>query len=86
MDICQLRTLKSVHPTYEERVDVGNIKIDMNSSAYERAVQFLTQVKNPYAFRCGEIEINVAFCPDGKLLKDAITSYLSIQKRMQDSK
>ena len=52
LDICQLRTFKSVHPTYEERVDIGNIKIDMNPCLEKRAEQSLAQIKNPYAFRC----------------------------------
>lgn len=82
MDIYQLRTLKSVHPTYEERVDIGNIKTDMIPCVYERARQFLRQIKNPYAFRCGEVAINISFSPEGKLLKDAITSYLSTQRRI----
>lgn len=82
MNICQLRTLKSVHPTCEERVDIRNIKIDMIPCVYERAGQFLEQIKNPYAFRCGEVAVNIAFSPEGKLLKEAIASYLSNQKRM----
>ena len=82
MDICQLRTLKSVHPTYEERVDIDNIKIDMIPCVYKRAGQYLEQIKNPYAFRCGEVAVNIAFSSEGKLLKEAVASYLSNQKRM----
>lgn len=85
MDICQLRTLKSVHPTYEERIDIGNIKIDTTTCAYERAVQFSKQIKNPYAFRCGKISVNVVFSAEEKLLKDAITAYLGVQKRIHSS-
>ena len=83
MDICQLRTLKSVHPTYDERVNIEDIKIDMTHCINKRAGQFLAQIKNPYAFRCGEIAVNVVFSPEGKLLKEAIASYLSGQKRME---
>ncbi|HBL84561.1 MAG: hypothetical protein A2Y17_05855 [Clostridiales bacterium GWF2_38_85] len=76
---------ESVHPTYEERVDIGNIKIDMTPSLYERAGQFLRQIENPYAFRCGEVAVNVAvnvaFCSEGKLLKETVISYLSVQKK-----
>lgn len=85
MDICQVRNLKSVHPTYEERVDIGNIKIDMTSCIYESARQFLRQIKNPYAFRCGKVAVNIAFDPQGKLLKETVISYLNSQKRMDIS-
>lgn len=81
MDICQLRNLKSVHPTYDERVNIEDIKIDMTPCVYERAGQFLRQIKNPYAFRCGGVAVNIAFSPQGKLLKDVVTAYLNTQKR-----
>lgn len=80
MDIYHLQNLKSVPPTHEERVDIGNIKVNMIPCVYERAREFLEQIKNPYAFRCGEIAVNVVFCPEGKLLKDMAISYLSSQK------
>lgn len=85
MDICQLRNLKSVHPTYDERVNIENIKIDMIPCVYKRAGQFLAQIKNPYAFRCGEIAVNVVFSSEGKSLKESVTSYLNSQKRMDIS-
>lgn len=85
MDIRQLRTLKSVHPTYEERVDIGNIKIDVTSCASDRARYFLVQIKNPYAFKCGEIAVNAVFCSEGNLLRESIASYLSAQKRNNES-
>lgn len=85
MDICQLRNLKSVHPTYDERVNIEDIKIDMTFCAYKRAEQFLAQIKNPYAFKCGEVAVNVVFCPEGKLLKEVVASYLSSQKRINGS-
>lgn len=85
MDIDQLRTLKSVHPKYEERVDIGNIKTDMTYCAGDRARDFLVQIKNPYAFRCGEIAVNAVFCSEGNLLRESIASYLSAHKRNNES-
>lgn len=85
MDICQLRTLKSVHPTYEERVDIEDIRIEMIPCVSKRAEQFLRQVKNPYAFRCGEIAINVVFCSKGDTLRSSIASYLSAKKRNNEN-
>ncbi len=85
MDIYQLRTLKSVHPTYEERVNIEDIKVDMIPCVSKRAEQFLAQIKNPYAFKCGEIAVNAVFCSEGNPLREAIASYLSAHKRSNES-
>jgi hypothetical protein len=63
-------------------VNIEDIKIDMTPCVNKRARQFLAQIKNPYAFRCGEIAVNVVFSSEGKSLKESVTSYLSNQKRM----
>lgn len=57
----------------------------MTPCVNKRAGQFLAQIKNPYAFRCGEIVVNVVFSSEGKSLKESVTSYLSNQKRMDVS-
>lgn len=85
MDIHHLQNLKSIRPTYKERVDIRNIKTDIDSSVGERAEEFLRQIRNPYAFRCGEVAVNVEFCPEGRLLKEAITSFLSVQKKTAET-
>ncbi len=65
MDICQLRNLKSVHLAYDERVNIEDIKIEMIPCVYKRAEQFLAQIKNPYAFRYGEVAVNVVLDREG---------------------
>ncbi|WP_434800332.1 DUF6870 family protein [Acetoanaerobium noterae] len=66
-------------------MNIENIKIDMIPCVYKRAEQFLAKIKNPYAFRCGEIAVNVVFSSEGKLLKESVTSYLRNQKRTNES-
>lgn len=60
-----------------KRVDIKNVKIDMSTTAHERAQRYLAQIKNPYAFQCGNIRINVVFSSSGKTLTEAMTSYIS---------
>ena len=64
----------------EDRVDIRGVSIDMDASAPIRAEQFLAQIKNPYAFRCGDVAVNLEFSSDGKTLEQAITSYLLSKK------
>lgn len=80
MTVQQLRDLRNTVPAVADRVDIMGIKIDLDAPAAQRAEQYLRQVKNPYAFRCGDIAVNVMFNPTGKSLKAALTSYLTALK------
>jgi len=77
MTTVQLRELQNATPTREQRVDITNITFDMDVPAAVRAEQYLKQIKNPYAFRCGNVAVNVRFCREGKPLAQAMQSYLT---------
>jgi len=77
MTAAQLRELQNIVPPREQRVDITTVKLDMDAPAAIRAEQYLRQVKNPYAFRCGNVAVNVRFCPDGKPLAQAMQAYLA---------
>ena len=76
MNVKQLQMLQ-IATDAAKHVDIKNVKIDMSASAHERAQQYFAQIKNPYAFRCGNVRINVAFSSSGKTLMEAMTSYIS---------
>jgi len=77
MTLEQLHKLRESVPMRTERVDIANIKLDMDVSVAVRAEQYLKQIKNPYAFRCGDVAVNVRFCQDGRTLEQAVQSYLT---------
>ncbi len=76
-----LAELKNAIPSDNERVDINSVNVDMSASSLDRAVQYLSQIKNPYAFRCGNIGVNLMFCPKGKSLKESVHNYLLGQKK-----
>ncbi|MDR2525653.1 MAG: hypothetical protein LBC83_05675 [Oscillospiraceae bacterium] len=78
MTLEELRALQTTDPPKEERVDIRNVVIDMDVPVKTRAQQYLEQIKNPYAFRCGEVGVNVEFTPGGKTLQEAMISYLKV--------
>ena len=78
----QLQTLQSALPSLEERVDISSVKIDTDISTLQQAEQYITQIKNPYAFRSAGIAVDIEFCENGKSLEQAIQSYLTAQKRI----
>jgi hypothetical protein len=72
----ELQNLRAANPSKEERVDANGVVVDMDAPVAERAQKYLEQIKNPYAFRCGDVGVNVEFTPGGKTLEEAVTSYL----------
>lgn len=80
MTVQELLELQNITPCFADRVDITTVKVDTTAPSALRAEQYLSQIKNPYAFQCSGIAVNVKFRPDGKPLKQAIASYLSAQK------
>ena len=76
----ELQTLQNNLPSIEERVDISSVKVDTNLPALQRAEQYLAQIKNPYAFKCAGIAVDVEFSEEGKTLEQAITTYLLSKK------
>jgi len=75
MTLEQLRLSQNADPSFEERVDIRNVEIDMSAPAAVRTAQYLAQIKNPYAFKCGDISVNIEFTPGGPTLEEAMTRY-----------
>jgi len=76
-----LQMLRSADPPTEDRIDICGITIDMDAPVAVRAQRFLEQIKNPYAFRCGDVAVNIEFASEGKTLREAMVSFLSSQRK-----
>ena len=81
MTVQELQALENSDPPRDERVDIKSVSVDMDAPVAIRVQQLLDQVKNPYAFMCGDIAVNIEFTPEGKPLNDAMASYLSAQMK-----
>lgn len=83
MDAEQLEELRKVDITKVDKdtlVDIRSITIDADAPIETRVQQFLTQIKNPYAYRVGEIAVKLEFAADGKPLNDLLAQYLASLK------
>ncbi|MBQ8322460.1 MAG: hypothetical protein IJX91_00690 [Clostridia bacterium] len=49
----------------EELVDITTIKINRMEDKENRIIQFIEQIKNPYAFKVGGITVHVTFKKEG---------------------
>lgn len=81
----QLWQLKKERPPVTERVDVSEMLFDPDMMMDARPEEFLRRVKNPYAFRCGDIMVNADFVTDGKTLNEAAASCLAACRRRPDT-
>jgi hypothetical protein len=76
----ELCALRDTDPALEDRVDIRTVHVDADAPIAERMTQYLSQIKNPYAFRCGDYAINLRFNPEGRSLNDSIKAYLMMKK------
>ncbi len=80
MNVEQLRVLQNTANIAERRIDIKGITPTISGTALERAEHYLAQIKNPYAFQCGNVRVNVAFSPDDNMLVQTLERYLSSRR------
>lgn len=56
--------------TFEELVDIRNVKIDRNLPSDERIRSFIEQIKNPYQFKVGDTVVKVSFANTQNTITD----------------
>ena len=69
--LLELQEMKS-----SEFVDIQEVTINQDVSKIERLELFLTQVKNPYHFKCGNVKVHLQY--DNKLekIEDKLLEFL----------
>lgn len=61
---------------WPELVDIRSVSVDKDLPKKERIALYLSQIKNPYRFRCGEYVVNVSFSQTGGTLEDCLQGIL----------
>lgn len=59
----------------QELVDIQNISIDTNLPIAERLEKYLKEIKNPYHFSCGNLDVRVHFSSSGHDLSTHLKEY-----------
>lgn len=62
--------------------EIGNIVVDPAIPIAQRFSQYLSAVKNPYLFRCGDTAIKLCYSNTGTTVDGAISVYLSHLKNL----
>ena len=55
-----------------ELVDICSVSIDPTLPKKERITKYLSQIKDPYHFRYGQIEVHVCYPSDGPTLAECL--------------
>lgn len=55
-----------------ELVDINSVTVDPSQSKEERIAAYLSQIKNPYHFKCGAIEVHACYSSEGPSLSDCL--------------
>ncbi|MGM9882242.1 MAG: DUF6870 family protein [Bacilli bacterium] len=71
---CNNMKLEDINP--DEVDEISSIKIDIRKSSNEIILDFLTQVKNPYAFKVNEKLVRMSFSENGPTADDCLTRVL----------
>lgn len=56
----------------DELVDINSVTIDPSQSKEERIAAYLSQIKDPYHFKCGQIEVHACYSSEGPSLSDCL--------------
>ena len=56
----------------DELVDIYSVSIDSTLSRESRIIEFLSQIKDPYHFMCGGIEVHTCYLEDGPTLMECL--------------
>lgn len=56
----------------DELVDINSVTIDPSQFKEERIAVYLSQIKNPYHFLCGDIEVHVCYSSNGPTLAECL--------------
>ena len=67
--------LQRMAETKDYLVDIQNIKIDSTLPIKERLDSYLSQIKNPYHFKCGNTPVKISYSDNGKYLSQKLAEH-----------
>ena len=75
----KLEHLKN-NPDMDNLVDISNFSIDQTLPLNEQIEEFFNKIKNPYHFKCGDVEVSVSYTENGDTVSEILEDYFLSQK------
>ncbi len=76
MDFEQMKNVDVKTVDRESLVDISGIHINSQMSREQRLANFVSQIGNPYCYRCGKVVVKVSFADTSVTLEDRLEHYL----------
>lgn len=76
MDFEQMKNVDVKTVDRESLVDISGIHINSQMSREQRLADFVSQIGNPYCYRCGKVVVKVSFADTSATLEDRLEHYL----------
>ena len=65
----------------DDLVDIRDVQVDASLPKFERIVEYIRQIKNPYHFKCGEFVVSVKYAQNGISLEDCLERLVGAETR-----
>lgn len=62
--------------------DVDSIELDPHIQIEARFAKYLSEIKNPFLFRCGDIKVKITYSDTDVTIDDSLSVYLSHLKSL----
>lgn len=76
----KLEEMKKVDPRTVDRstlVDISTVKVRSDGTKYERILDYIEQVKNPYCYISNGTVVKISFSDTGRTIEDCIKDYIT---------
>lgn len=76
MDFEQMKNVDVKTVDRESLVDISGIHVNSQMPREQRLADFVSQIGNPYCYRCGKVVVKVSFADTNATLEDRLEHYL----------
>lgn len=76
MDFEQMKNVDVKTVDRESLVDISRIHVNSQMPREQRLADFVSQIGNPYCYRCGKVVVKVSFADTNATLEDRLEHYL----------
>ena len=74
-DLSEMRNIDIQYIDPDTIPDIRDIHIDTDKPLLERALDYISQIKNPYCIRCGKIIVKIEYAETETTIEDCMEGY-----------
>lgn len=75
-EILRMKNVNIKNCDISELVDITGVEVNEEKTKVEKVIDYINMVKNPYAFRVGDVAVKVIFGEDDDSIEDKIQNVI----------